>query len=832
MSHLINDIKYAFRRLRKSPGFAAAVMLTLGVGIGINSALFSVIHNVLLKSLPYPNPERLVQAQWIVTAPGKPGEVLPLWSYPQFELLRRHNRIFAQTAACDVGSLTLTQAGDPERLGAELVSADYFSLLGLKAQIGRLFEEQEDRAPGGHPVAVISDGLWRRCFASQPDVIGKAVCLNKTYLTVVGVMPAWFKGQVGSADVWVPITMATILQSNPERLKRSATLWHQVLARLNPDISLTAAQAAVAPLEHQIETAYPMSDQTSTWRIQLVSLQKAITDPTIRRSLLVLLAAVGCVLLITCVNIGGLLLARGISRQEEIATRLALGATRTQIVRQLLIESLVLSLGAGVLALWFAHEGIRLMALFRPADTHGLYALYTRLTDFGEIGLAAPVLLFNFVLAMICGVFFGLIPALRTTRRSLAPSLRGTTDSAPMGTRSSLRLCRGRSILVVGQTALAIVLLIGAGLMLRSFVRLMTTRIGFEPAGLLTLQVTAPQGLSPGDWNSSVQQIEQRIASLPGVQSACASDAAPLAGSYDRSFVQLRQPGSENGQAEVLIGVHRTSPEYLRTLHVPLLAGRWFTERDVQGAKRVVVINETMARRYWPGMDPVGQNLDLSMAIEPGYAPVEIVGVVGDIKYDDMGAKFGNDIYVPYLQSGYPVYCLMVRTSSEPLSVVPAVRQTVAAVQRELPISDVMTMTQRMANSTSRTKFIAVLLALFAALALVLTVTGLYGLIAYSVAQRTREIGIRMALGARSSQVLRLTLYQGIRLLAVGGLLGLAASLALTRVLRSLLYEVSAVDPLTFAVVILVLALAGTLACYIPARRASKIDPMVALRYE
>jgi len=844
MTTLWQDLRYAFRVLARSPGFAGIVVLTLALGIGVNSALFRVIHHVLLKPLPYPNPERLVPVPTTITAPGKPTEVLPVWSYPRFEFLREHNRVFAQMVACADDSLTLTHSGDPERVGAELVSADYFSLLGLKPQLGRVFEEQEDRAPGGHPVAVISDGLWRRHFGAQADVIGKTVCLNKTYLTVVGVLPAWFKGQLGSADVWVPITMAPVLQSNPNRLTRAATMWHQVLARLSPEISLQAARAAAASLEKQLETAFPMPEETSTWGIRVASLQEANTDPALRRALLVLWAAVGFVLLITCVNTGGLLLARGISRQGEVSTRIALGATRARVIRQLLIESLVLSAGAGVLALVFARGGIDLMAAFRPADAQGFHVRYARLPDFGEIRLGTPVLLFNAVLALVCGATFGLVPGLRIARRSLASSLRGpTAASAPGGAWSSLCLCQARSLLVVGQTALAIVLLTGAGLMLRSFVHLMTTKIGFEPAGLLTLQVTAPQGLSGAAWGSAVQQMEQRMASIPGVRSVCVADATPLSGSYDHSLVQLQRPGSENGPTEVPIGVHKAGPGYLRTLQVPLVAGRWFTEQDVAGAKRVAVINETMARRYWPGTDPVGQSLDLGLAIEPGYAPVEIVGVVGDVKYDDMAAKFGNDVYVPYLQSGYPCYHLTIRTAGkgshrrdaaggdpDPLSLVAVVRQAVAAVQRELPVSDVMTMTQRMAHSTSRTRFIAVLLASFAALALVLAVTGLYGLVAYSVAQRTREIGIRMALGARSSQVLYLTLCQGMRLVVIGGVVGVAAALALTRLMGSLLYEVSAADPLTFAAVALLLALAALLACYLPARRAARIDPMVALR--
>lgn len=354
MRTLWQDLRYALRVLGRSPGFAATVILTLALGIGANSALFSVIHNVLLKPLPYPDSERLVQVQSTVMTSGKPTEILTVWSYPRFEFLREHGRVFSQIAACGDTTLTLTQSGEPERVEAELVSAGYFPLLGLRPQLGRVFEEQEDRTPGSQPVAVISDGLWRRRFGAQADIVGKTVCLNETYLTVVGVLPAWFKGQLGLADVWAPITMAPILQGNPERLTRPATLWHQVLARLNPGISLAAAQAAVVPLEKQIETIYPMSDQTSTWGIRLTSLQKANTDPAIRRSLLVLLAAVGFVLLITCVNISGLLLTRGISRQGEIATRMALGATRVQVIRQLLIESLVLSVGAGLLALLVA----------------------------------------------------------------------------------------------------------------------------------------------------------------------------------------------------------------------------------------------------------------------------------------------------------------------------------------------------------------------------------------------------------------------------------------------------------------------------------------------
>jgi putative ABC transport system permease protein len=827
-----NDIKYSLRLLGRSPGFSTTVIVTLALGIGVNSALFSVIHRVLLKPLPYPDPQRLVQVQSTVESPGRPTEVLPVWSYPRFELLREQCRQFMHVVACGDDSWTLTQGGDPERVGAELVSADYFSLLGVKPLLGRVFEEQEDRTPGGYPVAVISDGLWRRCFGANADVIGKTVCLNRVHLTIVGVLPTWFRGQSGSADVWAPIAMAPLLQGNPQRLTRPATMWHRVLGRMNPNLDLAAAQAAVAPLEKQIEAIYPMSDQTSTWGIRLASLQRANTDPALRRSLLVLSAAVGFVLLITCVNIGGLLLARGVRRQGEIATRMALGATRAHIVRQLLIESLVLSVGAGALAIVFARVGIHLMAAFRPDDSQGLHALYTRLPDFGRIGLHWPVWLFNCGLALLCSVLFGLVPALRAAHQPLTPSSRGTTHLTLVGGGAGASLGRARSLLVVGQTALAIVLLVGAGLMLRSLMCLTATAVGFEPANLLTLQVSAPQGVSPEAWNSAVQRVEQTITAIPGVTSVCVADATPLSSSYDHSLVTLQQPGSEKGPADVPVGVHRASPGYLRALQVPLVAGRWFTDQDAHGARRVVVINQAMARRYWPGADPVGHELDLGMAIEPGYAPVEIIGVVGDIKYDDMAAEFGHDLYVPYLQSGYPCYHLAVRTALDPLSLVAAVRRAVTSVDAELCVCDVMTMAQRMVHSTSRTRFIAVLLVTFSLLALVLAVLGLYAVIAYSVVQRTREIGIRMALGARSSQVLYLTLRQGMRLVMLGGVIGVAAAFILTRLMRGLLYEVSAVDPPTFAAVALLLALAALLACYIPARRAARTDPMEALRHE
>ena len=831
MGMIWQDVRYSLRRLIKSPGFTVAVVLTLALGIGFNSALFSMIHMVLIKPLPYPDGHRLVQLQTVVTAPGKPTEILKVWSYPYFERLREHGRVFSQIAACADDTLTLTQGDTPERVEAELVSASYFSLLGLKPQLGRVFEEQEDRTPGAHPVAVISDGLRRRCFGSQADVIGKTICLNKTYLTVVGVLPAWFKGQLGSADVWAPITMAPILQGSPERLTRPFTMWHQVLACLDradqsgggargdglsgkadrDRLSLAGSDERLGhPFGFPAEGEYgpghsPLpagvaggcgvrpADHLRQYRRPAAGTGRL--PPRGDRDS----HGLGCNARTNRPPVAG---------RERGFVRRSRGAGAVVCPRRSRpAGGLPTGRGPGIPCPICPAAGLR-----RNWAQHARAALQFRPRRWLAESSSASF--------RLCRPRADRWRRRREERRT----------SAPTGARPGL--CQAHSVLVVGQTALAIVLLVGAGLTLRSFVRLMTTRVGFEPADLLTFQVTAPQGLSQEAWSSAVEQVEQRIASISGVQSVCVADATPLSGTYDHSLLPLRQAGSENGGTTVSIGVHRASPGYIRALRVPLVAGRWFTEQDTDGARRVVVINETMARRYWPATDPVGQSLDLEMAMGPGYTPVEIVGVVADVKYDDMAAQFDNDIYVPYLQSGYPCYYVAVRTAGDPLSMVGAVRQAVTSVSRELPVSDVMTMSQRIANSTSRTRFIAVLLVLFAVLALVLAVTGLYGLIAYSIAQRTREIGIRMALGARSSQVLRLTLCQGMGLVIVGTILGVAAALALTRLLQSLLYEVSAADPLAFVAATSLLILAALVACCVPAWRAARIDPMAALRCE
>jgi putative ABC transport system permease protein len=829
----MNDLRFAFRQLRRNPVFTVVVLLTLALGIGANSALFSVVYAVLIKPLPYREPGRLVQVQSSVAVPGNPAQTFAHWSFPRFEVLRDQNRLFAQVAACASSELTVTGDGEAERIHAEEVSSSYFPLLGLRPSLGRAFGTEEDRAPGSSAVVLIGDGLWRRRFGGDPNVIGKTLRANRVSLTIVGVLPPGFKGQSGSAELWVPINLVPVLHQDPTRLQRPWVMWHRVLARLNPGLSLTQAQPGLAELERQIVSAYPepAGAGEATWRIQLVPLQTALTDPAIRRSLCVLLGAVGFVLLIACVNVAHLLLARAVSREGEMAIRLALGASRGHLVRHLLLENLVLATIAGALALLLARWGTDLLAAFQPADSSSLFSTHARLPDFAAIQLDAPVLAFNFLVALGCGVFFGLFPAWRAVRRPLNPALHRSTNSGA-GTSDGLRWLSGRSLLVAGETALALVLLIGAGLMLRSFGRLTATPIGFEPANLLTFRLDQPSGMPAEASARFFQQVLGRVATLPGVESACLADAAPLSGSFDRSVAALKRSGEEGGPREVSVGIHQANADYLRTLRVPLLNGRWLTEQDRAGSRKVAVINQTAARRHWPNRDPIGQELDLSRALSADYAAVEIIGVVGDVKYDDLAAEIGADVYLSYLQCSYPGYTLTLRTAKDPLSVVGAVRQAVSALNADVPLYDVMTMRQRLANSASRLEFNALLLVLFALFALGLSATGLYGLVACSVAQRTREIGIRMALGAPVQGVVGLVVWQGMRMVLLGGLVGLGIALALTRFLRSLLYEVEATDPLTFAGVALVLALAALLASYLPARRAAKVDPNVALRYE
>jgi len=629
----------------------------------------------------------------------------------------------------------------------------------------------------------------------------------------------------------MPITLTPTLAGDVPRLDRPFTMWHRVLARLQPEMDLAAARASLDGLERQLESALPVSSEKEKYGLAVVPFKEAATDPVMGRSLWVLAGAVGFVLLIACVNVANLQLARGSSRQRELALRLALGATRGRLARQLLAENLVLAAVAGLVALLFANWAVNAMSALQPADNSGLHWQFARLPDFGAIHLGGPILAFNFGIALGCGVIFGLLPGWPATRGALGPAFRGS-GGGPSGSTRGLGLRRAHGLLVAAETALALMLLAGAGLMVHSFARLTRTQLGFDPGHLLTFRLDQPRGSSEAASRLFFQQVLERVRALPGVESACLANAAPLSSSFDRSFMNVQAGGKDGGPVEAFIGLHLAGPEYVETLRVPLLRGRWFAERDRQGTPAVAVVDEAAAGKYWAGRDPVGQRIDLSPALGPEFPAAEVVGVIGNVKYDQVAADMAPNVYLSYQQSSYPGYFVILRSTGDPLALADAVRAAVTGVRSNVPVYDLLTMEQRIANSTSRDKFNMLLLLAFAVLALVLAAVGLYGVLAYSVTQRTREIGIRMALGARTGDVLRLIVKQGLRLVLAGSLLGLAGALALTRLLRSLLFGVSSTDPLTFVTVPVLLAAVAVLACWLPARRAAKVDPVEALRFE
>ncbi len=828
---MLNDIRFAFRQLSKSPGFSAVAITTLALGLGANSALFSVMYAVLLEPLPYHDPGRLVQVQSTITVPGKPREILSAWSYPRFELLRDHNQIFEQIAAFDRSTVTVAGGDSAERVEAEMASASYFPLLGVRPALGRVFLPEEDLKGASHSVGVISEDYWHRKFGGDPAVIGQTLRVNATPVTIIGVLPAGFNGLTGAAEMWMPITLAPALTADPTRLDRPFTMWHRVVARLQPSTGLTAARAGLDLLEQQLESDLRVSSEKEAYGIQLDTFRDATTDPLIRRSLFVLTAAVGFVLLIACVNFANLQLARAAWREREIAVRLALGAPRGRLIRQLLVESMLMAVVAALVALLLARWTIDAMAALQPLTNPGLHSEYSPLPQFGSIRLSVPVLAFNLGTALVCGLCFGLVPAWRGARGSLALALHHSDARTATAYRGQgMRGARG--LLVIVETALALVLLAGAGLMVRSFARLTTTRLGFDPRQLLTFRLDQPSGQSDRARQLFFQQVRERMDAIPGVESVCLANAAPLSASYDRSYMKVRPTMNEGEPVEAFIGVHLVSPEYLQTLQIPLVRGRWFVDADREGSPLVAVVNETAARKYWPDGDPVGQSVDLSPALSSSFASVTVVGVIGDVKYDQMAAEMGANVYLSYRQSGYPGYYVSLRTSGDPAAMARSVLSVVAALNAEVPVYDLRTMKQRMADSTSRSQFNTVLLLAFAVLAVGLAAIGLYGVVAYSVAQRTREIGVRIALGARAADVLRLVVKQGMRLVLAGGVIGLAGALALTRLMRSLLFDISPTDPVTFAAILALLLGVALFACWLPARRASKVDPMVALRSE
>ncbi|MBA3438660.1 MAG: ABC transporter permease [Pyrinomonadaceae bacterium] len=811
MRTLLQDIRYGMRMLLKSPGFTLVAVLALALGIGANTAIFSVVNAVLLRPLPYQDADRLVMVWEHNRLRNRPQNVINPANFLDWQ---EQSSVFDEMAAFHDFAVNLTGEGEPEQIPGQRASANLFSLLGVQAVVGRTFTH-EDAQPNREPLIVISYGLWQRRFGGDPGVIGKTLMLDRRPVTVIGVLPAdfkWFIKQgslVGKeAEFWEPLSFTAA-----HHIRRGRYM--TAVARLKPNVTYEQAQAEMNTIASRLEQQYV--NFNTGWGVNLVPLREQFVG-SIRPALLVLLGAVGFVLLIACANVANLLLARAAARQKEMATRAALGAGRWRVVRQLLTESVLLAFFGGALGLLLALWGVDALMWFAPQD----------LLSLPRISINLPVLGFTLLVSVLTGIIFGLVPALEASRLDPSESLKETGRSMTGSTRSR----RLRGAFVVAEVALALVLLVSAGLLIKSFMRLQAVDAGFDEKNILTMRVTLPASKYPEE-NQRIRffkQTVERLETLPGVRSVGAISFLPFTGpGAATSFTIEGRPAPAAGDSPVT-DVRVTDDNYLRTMNIALLRGRTFTEQEATEKRGVVVINEAMVRKYFPGEDPIGKRIIVNMSDTP--EPTEIIGVVRDVKQQTLDEEVKAMVYWPHPQLAYSSLTLVMRTESDPLSLATAARRGIQAIDQDQPIADVRTMEQWLATSIARARFNTLLLGLFASVALLLAAIGIYGVMAYSVTQRTHEIGIRMAFGAEGRDVLRLVLGQGMTLVAIGIALGLLGAFAATRVLASLLYGVSATDPMTFTIIPLLLVTVAFIANYIPARRATKVDPMVALRYE
>lgn len=825
---MFQDLRFGARLLLRNPIMTLAAVLSLALGIGANTAIFSLVNAVMLRPLPYHQPERLMQVYQAAPNTTK-GSLPTVWSYPRFEFLRDNSSSFSQIAGYRQTPYNLTGTNEAERLQVEMVSASYFPLLGVEAIAGRTFTADEDKIPGENLAAMIGYGLWQRRFGGNAGILGQTIELDKKPFTVVGVLPQGFRGQDGTADVWVTMMAAPVLRYK-RILANPNNSWLQVIGRLKDGVTQEKAQSEMQLVSAQIEKAYPGPTQarvsgTTNEIVTLIPLLSAKVDPAIAGSFLILLAAVGLVLLIACGNVANLLLARAVMRRKEFAMRVALGAGRLRLIRQLLTESLLLALIGGAMGVLVARLGILFLNNFRPSDDAQFWSSYTRTFDFFTVDLDWRVLAFNFLLALLTGVLFGLLPAIQSTKADVNEALKDVAGGIGAGSRRWLRI-NARSLLVVTEIALSLVLLTGAGLMIRSLSRLQGENLGFSADNVLTM--AAPSRDAKPDF---YERLLARVRTLPGVESAAIGSSAPLLGYSSKTVMDI---ADRTDVAQVAVGLHSVSPGYLQTLQIPLLKGRDFTAQDRIGAPRVALINQTAADELFSGQDPIGKRV--KPYVGPEYDTkeefVEIIGVVADAKYGRIEEAVAPDLYLCALQPTDPTEKLIVKTNVAPATIASAIRNEVLALDRNVPLIQIKTMSDRAAEVTSRTRFITMLLGLFAGLALLLSAMGIYGVMAYGVSARTREVGIRMALGAQKSDVFKLVIRDGLKLILAGLAIGLPAAWAAMRVLNSQLYEISATDPQTLVFVVALLVGVALLACYFPARRATRTDPMNALRYE
>ena len=820
METLWQDLRYGVRTLWKSPGFTLVAVVVLALGIGANTTIFSVVNALLLR----PPAGIRDPARMVLLGRTTGGDGFDSFTYPDYVDYRDQNTVFAGVAAYFDTPLHLSTNGDALRLPGALVSGNYFEVLGADAARGRTIRPEDDREPGAHPVAVISDGLWRRRFGADPAVVGQNVNLNGLSFNIVGIARPGFVGteKDRATDLWLPLAMYR--QAMPgnfadvDPLTERQITWLSAFARLKEGVPQAQAQAELDAIARRLAATYPDSNKEKGATIS----PGLGFDPNQRRDVrqltTMLMAVVALVLLIACANVANLLLARGVTRHKELGIRLALGAGRGRLVRQLLTESLLLSLVSGAAGLFVALWTTDLLLQFVPVEAFGGTATLDLSPD-------RSVLLFAAFVSLLTGFIFGLVPALQTSRPDVMAVLKqtGTTDRGRV--RSRLR-----SALVVTQIALSLVLLVCAGLFVRSLRNSRAISPGFNTKNVLVATLDlARQGYKQPQAELFYSQLIERVRALPGVEAASLAEMLPLGGGSLGTGIKLE--GQPADAPVVSVDFNNVAPDYLRTMEIPLKRGRDFNAQDTAAAPGVAVVNETLARKLWPGENPIGKRFSMPKGMT-GRAMVEVVGVAADSKYRTLFERPRLYMYVPFAQNFSAAMRLHVRASGDPEALRAAVAREVQTLDRNLPLSGVKTLSEQLNNSLTEQRVAATLVAVFGLLALALAAIGLYGLLAYTVSQRTHEIGVRLALGAQTGDVLRLVLGEGLRLSLLGVAVGLLAAAGVTRLVASLLHGVGALDPLTYGGVAVALVLVALVASYVPARRATKVDPMTALRYE
>jgi putative ABC transport system permease protein len=820
METLWNDLRYGWRVMRRSPGFAAVAILTLAIGIGANAAIFSIVNGVLLRPLPFPDSSRIVTI-WetdanrnVVRGTASPAEFLD-W--------RDMNHSFAELSGWRSLLFTITGSGNAEQVHGSQVTGNFFRMLGVGPVIGRDFSS-EDEKPGREQVAILTYALWRRHYGGDSSVIGKSILLDEKPYTIIGILPRSFSlyGVAPELDIWVPFAFnrAQLNRENHELV---------IFGRLRPGVSLPQAQAEMETIVSQLKKQYPGIDQENGVRVsgfhdELIK--------SLRPSMVILLAAVGFVLLIACANVANLMLARAATREREIAVRAALGAGRRRILRQLLTESALMALMGGALGIAVAYGGIHLLrGGLPPIGGRG------QIPHVEWIGIDGTVLAFTLFVSLLTGIIFGLAPAIQISRSELFESLKEGSRGSTAGRRSHFI----QSSLVVSEVALSLMLLVGAGVLIRSFFLIMSDSLGFDPSNVFSMQIflSAPHYPKAAQVNNFYQRVIEGVGALPGVKSASAANFLPLTGwsgfcDFDISG-RATPPSGEHFTGQYRVADWR----YLQTMGISVKQGRDLVASDGVDTQSVALINEALARRYWPNQDPVGQQIRLKFPDtrqpwdpEPREGWLNIVGIVSDVRDWEWGEQKIGQIYLPYTQNASRIMHLVVRSEGDPTQLVSGVRSVVASVDPNQPVTDARSMDDYLAASVSRRRLSMLLLVLFAGVATVLAAVGIYGVMAYAVTQRSHEIGIRMALGAEPNDVLRMVVSDGMKLAGIGLLIGIAASYAAVHYLASQLYGVKAKDPITVICVSVGLALVAISACYFPARRATKVDPLEALRYE